>query len=355
MRTTTLPLTASLLVLACAIQSAGAAQPGEIFGACASLGTLPTVYFSGVFAGPATAGAAFKSGFQEFLKRNYGYNGIVVCAPAVSAVAAMNIITTQSTKLRNVKKTVIDTGWTEPAGMAAAGGAATNLKAQANMPGTNTTPAGGAGAAGGAGGSPLATLLRNILNGAGGGAGAGPSTGAGGAGSKAGVGGAGTGDQLSNALGSAFSKQGSGGGGSDGGKSSQQGLPDGALGAAQFQTTRLVVYGCGRQGKQVACVNELTNQNQKDTLVQAADVWKDTFIVDDRGDRHQRSSGFFLNVDGDQRLQIDLSFGKTARLVLLFDDVQARVQKVALRSNNGGLDVEEIHLIDTGSGSQSGN
>ena len=51
---------------------------------------------------------------------------------------------------------------------------------------------------------------------------------------------------------------------------------------------------------QVACNTDLTNQNQKDTLVQAGDVWKDAFIVDDRGDRHQRSSGFFLNVDGDQ-------------------------------------------------------
>jgi hypothetical protein len=366
MRVTTLPLIGGLIAV-CAIHSAAAAPSGEIFGACASLGTLPTVYFSGVFAGPVAAGATFKAGFQDFLKRTYGYNGMVVCAPAATAAAAMSIITTQSNNLRNAKRTVIDTGWTEPAGMAAAGGAAPAIRAPANARGTNGTVAGGAGAAGAAsgaggsgaagaaGGSPLAALLRNILSGAGGGSGSGPSSGAGAGSAKAGAGGAGSGtavgDQLSSALGSAFKP---GAGAADGAKS-QPGLPDGALGAAQFQTTKLVVYGCGRQGKQVACVNELTNQNQKDTLVQAADVWKDAFIVDDRGDRHQRSNGFFLNVDGDQRSQIDLSYGKTSRFVLLFDEVQARVQKVALRSNNGGLDVEEIHLIDTGAGLQSGN
>jgi hypothetical protein len=114
------------------------------------------------------------------------------------------------------------------------------------------------------------------------------------------------------------------------------------------------VYGCGRQDTRVACVTELTNQNQKDSLVQAADVWKDTFIVDDRGDRHQRSSGFFLNVDGDQRQQLDISYGKTARFVLMFDGVQPKVEKVALRSTTAGLDVEEIGLVAPSAGAQAG-
>ena len=128
---------------------------------------------------------------------------------------------------------------------------------------------------------------------------------------------------------------------------------DGVLGSAQTQNTKLLVYGCGRQDTQVACVTDLGNQNQKDTLVQAADVWKDAFIVDDRGDRHPRSAGFFLNIDGDQRPQLDISFGKSARFVLMFDGVQTKVQKVALRSATGGLDVEEITLIDPNAGKAS--
>jgi hypothetical protein len=114
------------------------------------------------------------------------------------------------------------------------------------------------------------------------------------------------------------------------------------------------VYGCGRQDTQVACVTDLTNQNQSDTLVQSGDVWKDTFIVDDRGDRHQRSRGFFLNIDGDQRPQLDISYGKTARFILMFDGVQSNVQKVTLRSATGGLDVEEISLVAASAGAQKG-
>jgi hypothetical protein len=136
-------------------------------------------------------------------------------------------------------------------------------------------------------------------------------------------------------------------------KSTQSGGQDGALGSAQWQTTRLVVYGCGRQDLQVACVTELANQNQKDTLLKAADVWTDTFIVDDRGDRHQRMSGFFLNIDGEQRPQLDISYGKTARFILMFDGVPAKVQKVALRSTAGGLDVEDIGLIAPNAGAQA--
>jgi hypothetical protein len=130
-----------------------------------------------------------------------------------------------------------------------------------------------------------------------------------------------------------------------GASNAQAGLPNGALGAATSGTTRLVVYGCGRQDMQVACVTELTNENAKDSLVQSANVWKDAFLVDDRGDRHLRTNGFFLNIDGEQRQQIDISVGKTAKFILMFDNVQTRVQKVALRSQIGGLDVEEIGLI----------
>ena len=53
---------------------------------------------------------------------------------------------------------------------------------------------------------------------------------------------------------------------------------------------------------------------------------------------------FFLNVDGEQRPQLDISYGKTAQFILMFDDVPTKVQKVALRSGSG-LDVEDVSLI----------
>ncbi len=58
-------------------------------------------------------------------------------------------------------------------------------------------------------------------------------------------------------------------------------------------------------------------------------------------------------MDGDQRPQLDISYGRSARFVLLFDGVQTKVQKVALRSATGGLDVEEIALIVPGATGQT--
>ncbi len=355
---------AGVLAGICVTRSGRAAAPAELFGVCGSQANLPTVYLSGVLQGPAAAIQGFRTGFAAYLAQQYAYHGIVVCAPTNSALNAMTFIARQSTALRNAKKIVIDTGWSEPAA-AALGAAATppaakvqGLPAGAAAAGTPGS-AGANGAGGGAssgGASQWASLLGSIFGGGStGNSAAGAKSGTSGkTGGTGGTGGASGGDPMSNALTNVFgNKSSNGAAGDPASKNSQQGLPDGALGAAQWQTTKLVIYGCGRQDKEVACVTELTNQNQQDTLVHAADVWKDAFIVDDRGDRHPRATGFFLNVDGDQRPQIDISYGKTARFVLLFDDVQPRVQKVALRSATGGLDVEEIHLIDPGAAAPS--
>ena len=117
---------------------------------------------------------------------------------------------------------------------------------------------------------------------------------------------------------------------------------------AQYQNTKLTVYGCGRQGTQVLCVTDLTNQNPQETLLKSDSTWKDAFLVDDRGDRHTRTDGYFLNVDGDRRQQLDLDYGKSAHFILAFDAVQTKVEKVTLRSVTGGLNVQDIGLISPG-------
>ncbi len=251
-------------------------------------------------------------------------------------------------------------------------------------------PAGGSSGGNGGGGNPVANVFGQIFGtnnsgGATGAAGAKPAAGQP-ANAKAGAGGAGAGganqspfSEVSGTLSSVFGNKGNAnGGGANGGRGGQPGQPspgngviagnggpgqpgapgarnapgsapgtavDGVLGSAQFGTTKLDIFGCGRQDMQVACVAELTNQNPKDTLVKGTDVWKDAFLVDDRGDRHVRTNAFFLNIDGEQRPQLDISNGKTAKFVLMFDNVPAKVQKVTLRSQNGNMDVEEIGLI----------
>ena len=77
------------------------------------------------------------------------------------------------------------------------------------------------------------------------------------------------------------------------------------MGVGQLGNTILTVYGCSRQGTQVSCTTDLSNQNKSDTQLQSSVAWSDAFIIDDRGDRHQRAIGFFLNIDGEKRVDLE--------------------------------------------------
>lgn len=229
------------------------------------------------------------------------------------------------------------------------GGNGGGAKAGQGQPNANAKPGqGGPAATGGTGGggnsgggnqSPFAQVSSVIFGNRGGGNGGGGNNG-GGRGGQPGQPG-----QPGPASGVVENTNAPGQPGAPGGRGGQPAQQSGVLGSAQFGTTKLDIYGCARQDMQVACVTELTNQNPKDTLVKSADIWKDAFIVDDRGDRHTRTNAFFLNVDGEQRQQLDISNGKSAKFVLMFDQVPTKVQKVTLRSQTGGMDVEEMGLV----------
>jgi hypothetical protein len=115
---------------------------------------------------------------------------------------------------------------------------------------------------------------------------------------------------------------------------------------AQFNNTILTVMGCMRQGTQVACDTKLSNENKAETLLQSSQAWTDTLLIDDRGDRHERSMGFFLNIDGEQRADMDVPYGQSARYILVFNDVPAKVSTISLHSPSGGLNVVNIPVSD---------
>lgn len=337
-----------VFLVACPAAVHGQAAPHEVFVVCGSQPNAPTVYFSGVMQGPTSAFQGFRNGFVTFLSQTYGYKGAVGCAPANTAANAQGTLNSRAAALRTQKKNVVETGWTESAAVAAPAAAAPRAPAAKAVGSTAGRASAGSGGAAASSSSELSGILGAVL-GAGGGTG-GTGAAAGGTahakdstGASASTTDQGGATQVASALATVFSNKSAGG--SSGGASTPAPEPSEGLGSAQAQNTKLVLYGCGRQDTRVACVTELTNQNQKDTLVQSAAVWNDTFIVDDRGDRHPRSNGFFLNIDGDQRSQLDISYGKTARFILMFDGVPTKVQTVALRSGAGGLDVENINLV----------
>lgn len=357
------------------LAAAPAAAP-QYFVVCGSAPNQPTVYFSAVIQAQPAAFQQLRTGFADYLAQHFSYKGPVGCAPTNSAANAQKAVAAQSTALRNAKKNVVETGWTEGGGSLAAHIGATLSPATASVtskavaPSAKAPAAGrttaAAGDSGGSSTSGLTSTLGTIFGTSGGCGGGNNAAGTGGSKSDKGksAGGAqpdGTPgssgcqspySQVSSTLTTLFSSA----GGSASGTPNARGdaSPGGAvpseqegLGSAEGQSTKLVVYGCGRHNTQVACVTDLTNENHKDTLV-LSDVWKDSFIVDDRGDRHPRSKGVFVNIDGDQRSQLDIGYGKSARFVLMFDGVPPKVQKVTLRSASAGLDVEDISLTASG-------
>jgi hypothetical protein len=400
-------------VLFPAVHVRAQATPPQFFWVCYAGANTPTVYLSGVMAGPVTAGQSFRVGFAQALMQRYSFQGEVVCVPAQNASVAQNSMNSRLVAWHNAKKTVVPTGWTESAQAASGTGSgsapanqAANLLGLLNKapstapaaPAANAPPNGQAAPQGAPqGGSPAASdadTAANVLaalfgsspapSGAGTGGAAGTKAQQAQTAGKAAASSTAAGAnpnanaavQVASTLSGIFKKGPSGSAAGNGAKpetaaangAGSKGpggtpgqalvangpsgnLPSGALGEAQFANTMLVVYGCGRQGTagtQVLCVTDLTNQNAKDTLVQSAAVWKDAFIVDDRGDRHTRTNGYFLNIDGEQRPQLDIDYGKSAHFILAFDDVQSKVEKIALRSGTGGLNVEGIPLIAVG-------
>ena len=82
------------------------------------------------------------------------------------------------------------------------------------------------------------------------------------------------------------------------------------------------------------CDTDLSNQDKSGTQLYSSMAWSDTYVVDDRGDRHERTIGFFLNADGEKRINLDVPYGQSIRYILVFNNVPAEVlENLASRRN----------------------
>jgi hypothetical protein len=135
----------------------------------------------------------------------------------------------------------------------------------------------------------------------------------------------------------------SGSGSGAGGASQAIASQGGALGTVQWGQGMLTIYGCGRQGAQVVCDTDFNNQNQNQTHVEI-NWWRDAYLVDQFGDRHNRGSAYFVNGEGLPRESIEIPYGQSARYIFVFNDVSPNVAQVSLHSPYGPMDIENIGL-----------
>ncbi|HEX3319101.1 MAG TPA: hypothetical protein VHR84_00220 [Terriglobales bacterium] len=129
--------------------------------------------------------------------------------------------------------------------------------------------------------------------------------------------------------------------------------PNGSYGSYQYGTGMLTIYGCARQGNQVVCDMDFNNQNQHQTMVNTQ-WWRDMYVVDAFGDRHQRGSAYFVNGAGEPRETLDIPYGQTARYIMVFNEVPANAPTVSLHSPYGSIDIENIGLDGGGAAAQGG-
>ena len=129
--------------------------------------------------------------------------------------------------------------------------------------------------------------------------------------------------------------------------------PNGSYGSYQYGTGMLTIYGCARQGNQVVCDMDFNNQNQHQTMVNTQ-WWRDMYVVDAFGDRHQRGSAYFVNGAGEPRETLDIPYGQTARYIMVFNEVPANAPTVSLHSPYGSIDIENIGLDGGAAAAQGG-
>jgi hypothetical protein len=162
----------------------------------------------------------------------------------------------------------------------------------------------------------------------------------------------GDGDSAS-AEGSGKGEKKSGHGGSDpqkvGGPAPAGARPDavqaGALGVVQFRGCLLTVFGCQRQGTQVMCDTDFSNQDETNTRL-TNDWWSDAYLIDDLGDRHERSAAYFMNIEGQTRDAIDVPYGESTRFLLVFNDVSSSAATAALIAPLGNMRIEKITITE---------
>ena len=101
------------------------------------------------------------------------------------------------------------------------------------------------------------------------------------------------------------------------------------------------------------CDTDFNNQNQRVTQVNTA-WWRDVYLVDQNGDRHQRASAYFVNGAGEPREMLDIPYGQSARYIMVFNDFAQNVSTVGFHSVYGNIDVENMSLDGSGGGTVQG-
>jgi hypothetical protein len=141
------------------------------------------------------------------------------------------------------------------------------------------------------------------------------------------------------------SGQGSGAGGSSGSHASASaGQALGSFPGCCGYT--MTAYSCFRSGSQVLCDFDVTNQGN--IRANAKQIYSDTHMVNSSGRVLSRTDAYFVDSDGSQFVDSQITPGSKVRMIMVFNNVPANTSSVSLAQGSNTIQSVAISSQEPG-------
>lgn len=97
----------------------------------------------------------------------------------------------------------------------------------------------------------------------------------------------------------------------------------------------MTAYSCFRSGSQVLCDFDVTNQGN--VRANAKQIYGDTHMVNGSGRVLQRTDAYFVDTDGSQFVDSQITPGNKVRMIMVFNNVPASTTSVSLAQGSNTI------------------
>jgi hypothetical protein len=104
----------------------------------------------------------------------------------------------------------------------------------------------------------------------------------------------------------------------------------------------MTAYSCFRSGSQVLCDFDVTNQGN--VRANAKQIYNDTHMVNGSGRVMQRTDAYFVDTDGSQFVDSQITPGNKVRMIMVFNNIPATTTTVSLA--HGSDTIQSVAIAD---------
>jgi hypothetical protein len=112
----------------------------------------------------------------------------------------------------------------------------------------------------------------------------------------------------------------------------------------------MTAYSCFRSGSQVLCDFDVSNQGN--IRANAKQIYNDTHMVNGSGRVLQRSDAYFVDTDGSQFVDSQITPGNKVRMIMVFNNIPASTTSVSLAQ--GSNTIQSVPIANQEPGTAEG-